>query len=376
LLYQRMAKAFVSKGHEVHVICQSTGAPVDREDDHVIVHEVGSDLDRGSAHARINYSYHAWRKLRRLLSQEGFDIVNAEYFLSEGLLHSLTKRGTPLVLQVHAWADGWIETTSRLGLCQRKLASCLERLAASGADRIIATSKFTSQWLVQKAHLPREKVAVIYEFIDPTQYRPVKPTLRERLGIPENSRIVLFVAGMETRKGPLILAKAIPHILRQMPETRFVMIGRDTNMAPGGGSMKTHIQHFVESEGFAGNLVLTGMVPIRDVVEAYSACDVFVYPGLLEAGGLPPLEAMACNCPVVASATGISAELSNMSPAFLVIEPGNAIALAEAILHLLSLPRHVLRELSAGHRKIVEERFSFERMVDEILAVYEDVIAR
>jgi glycosyltransferase involved in cell wall biosynthesis len=375
MLYQRMAKAFAEKGHEVHVICQSAGTPLDREDDRVFVHEVGSDVDRGSAHARINYSYYAWRKLRKVLGH-GLDIVNAEYFLGEGLLYSLTKRKAPLVLQAHAWADGWLETSGPLGAGQRKLASYLERLAASRADKIIATSNATCQWLVEKAHLSKEKVTVIREFIDTAQYRPVRSTLKKRLGIPENARMVLFVAGMEPRKGPLILAQAIPFVASQIPESRFVFIGRDTNLAPGGGSMKGFMLRLAEANGFKEKLIFAGMVSSENVVEAYSVCDVFVYPGLLEAGGLPPLEAMACNCPVIATATGISAELKNVSPAFLVVEPGDPKALARAIVQLLSMPGDVLRESSAGHRKIVEERFNFERMVDEILAVYQGVTHR
>jgi glycosyltransferase involved in cell wall biosynthesis len=376
MLYQRMAKAFAQRGHEVHMICQSDGSPLERNDGGVLVHEVGTVLKRSSAHGRASYSYHAWRKLRELFRQ-GIDVVNADFFLAEGLLYGLTKSKAPLVLQAHAWAEGWTEPFAGglLGFGERKIASILERVAAKRADRIIATSNFTRQWLIDKAGVPEGKISVIYEFIDTTHYRPVKSTIRQRLGIGENDPMVLFVAGLEPRKGPLILAKAIPLVTNQMPNCRFVIIGRDTNKAPGGRSMKAYLQALSESRGFSGNLILAGMVSSDDVVEAYSSCDVFVYPGLMEAGGLPPLEAMACNCPVVATGTGVAAELRGISPAFLVVTPGDVEDLAEAIIQLLSMPKQRRIELSFSHRQIVEQRFCFDRMVDAILAVYESAIA-
>ena len=373
LLYQRMAKAFVDKGHEVHVICQSSGKPLDRDDDGVRIHEVGSNLNRGSAQARVSYSYHAWRKLQEL--RDNIDVVNAEFFLGEGLLYSLSKGDTPLVLQAHAWAEGWLESRGVIGSGKKRMAAYLEKVAARRADRIIATSKSTYQWLLEKAGLPSERISIVYEFIDTTKYKPVQSNIRERLKIPEESRMVLFVAGMEPRKGPLILANAIPYVLRQVPKTKFVFIGRDTNLAPGGLSMRAYIEHLAKELGVLNNLIFMGMVPISEVVEAYSACDVFVYPGLLEAGGLPPLEAMACNCPVVATATGVSAELVNVSQTFLVVKPGDPKALADAIVQLLSLPHDILKELSAGHRAVVEDRFSFDRMVNQILEVYKDALS-
>ena len=371
-LIQRMAKAFVSKGHEVHVICQSAGKAMDRDDDGVIVHEVGSNLNRGNARARISYSYHAWRKLRQL--RHNIDVVSADYFLGEGLLYSLSDRIPPLVLQTHAWAEGWLEGSGLIELGKRKVAAYFEKVPAKRAARIIATSKFTYQWLVEKAGLSKEKVRIVYEFINTSQYRPVNSNFRERLGIQEGAKMILYVAGLTPRKGIIVLADAIPLVLQEHPDTRFVLVGRDADR-PGGGSMKSHIQQLASSHGFQDNITFTGLISMEDIVQAYSACDVFVYPGLMEAGGLPPLEAMACNCPVVATATGSSAELTDISPAFVVIPPGDSKALAQAIIRLLSLPRDDLKKLASQHRQKVEERFSFERMINEILAVFSEAIA-
>jgi len=294
--------------------------------------------------------------------------------LGEGLLYSLSDRIPPLVLQTHAWAGGWLEGSGLIELGKRKVAAYLEKVPAKRAARIIATSKFTYQWLVEKAGLPKEKVRIVYEFINTNQYRPVNSNFRQRFGIQNSTKMVLFVAGLTPRKGILVLADAIPLVLHEHPDTRFVLVGRDADR-PGGGSMKSHIEQLASSNGFQDNITFTGLISMEDIVQAYSACDLFVYPGLMEAGGLPPLEAMACNCPVVATATGSSAELTDISPAFVVIPPGDSNALAQAIIQLLSLPRDDLKKLASQHRKKVEERFSFERMINEILTVFNEAIS-
>jgi len=349
---------------------------MDRTDEGVQVHEVGANQNQPSVSTRMSYSYHAWRKLHELISNHSIDVVNAEFFLAEGFLHALTKGEIPLVLHAHAWAEGWIENSTLLGRCERHFASSAEKYTAHRADRIIATSKSTKQWLVEKAGLRKDKVTVIYEFIDTELYRPVKSTFRARVGVPEGFPMVLFVGKLTPRKGPTVFARSIPYILRKKPDTRFVVIGRDTDMSPNGTSMKAYIESLARVRSTMNNIIFTGMVPRLDVIEAYSACDVFVYPGLLEAGGLASLEAMACNCPIVATSTGLAAELTGISPAFRVVTPGNEQELAEAILQLLQIPRDELKRQAGVHRKIVEERFATERMVTEILSSYEEVISR
>ena len=139
--------------------------------------------------------------------------------------------------------------------------------------------------------------------------------------------------------------------------------------------MKAFMQGLVEKEGFAGNPMFVGPLSADDVIQAYSACDVFVYAGLLEAGGKPPIEAMACNRPIVATATGIAAELHGISPTIAVVAPGDPAALAQGIVRLLSLPKEEREQQASNHRRIVEERFSFERAVEQTLDVYEEAIA-
>jgi 1,4-alpha-glucan branching enzyme len=375
VLYQDLARAFAAKGHEVHVVCQSKGTPLGRKDDGVFVHEVGTNVQRASAVARAAYSYHAWRKLGDLIRRHDIDLVNAEFFLAEGLLYSLRKGKAPLVLQVHAWAEGWLEANSHLRAAERRVTSYLEKLTARRADRIIATSRSTWEWLVERIHTPRGKVAIVHEPIDISIYRPVKSSMRERLYLSSDVPLVLFASALELRKGPHILAQAIPLVLRQVPEARFVVAGRDINVSPEGGSMKGFMQGLVERDGFDKNLMFLGPLSADDMVQAYSVCDVFVYPGLLEAGGKPPIEAMACNRPIVATATGIAAELDGVSPAILVVPPGDPQALAEAIASLLSLSKEQRESMSAGHRRIVQDRFSCDKVVEETLAVYEQAIA-
>ena len=97
-------------------------------------------------------------------------------------------------------------------------------------------------------------------------------------------------------------------------------------------------------------------------------------PSLSETFGWPVIEAMACCRPIVATATGIATELKGMSHVLMIVPLGKPEPLAQAINRLLSMPKEEREHLAANHRQIVEKLFSFRRMVDSILSVYQEAI--
>jgi glycogen(starch) synthase len=377
-LYEKLAQEYFRLGHQVHVICQAYVGATQRRDNGVVVHEVGTDPARGSAMARLNWSFHAWRKLQQLITGLGIDVVDAPLMWAEGLIHGLRKRNVPVLLLAHGWADMLLETSSYVTVVERvqlHVASSLESFAAQKADRVIANSHFTAYKLAERLHVRREKIAIIYEHIEIEKFGMAKPKqAREQLGVGDQP-LLLYAGFLQARKGIQILSDAMPMVVRHVPSARLVMIGRDTDTAPTGGSFKAYLQATAKEHGWQENLVLPGFVPDDVRSELFAACDLFVFPSLYEPFGKPTLEAMACNRPVIATATGIAAEIGDVSPAIRIVPPGDPQALAEAIIEVLSLPKEQREQLASGHRDIVEERFSFKRVVEETLAVYEEALA-
>jgi len=111
-------------------------------------------------------------------------------------------------------------------------------------------------------------------------------------------------------------------------------------------------------------------VPDEDLSAWYSGAACLAWPSLYEGFGFPPLEAMACGCPVVVSTAGSLPEIAG--PAALLVEPRDERALADAIRTLILDPPSDLIERGLAHAA----RFSWDRTARETLRVYETLLER
>jgi len=374
--YHSLARALARRGHQVHVICQAAGQPGDLIDDGVFVHRVGTNPKRYSVLARLNYSLHAWLKLRELIRKQGIDIVEATYWGAEGLLYSLRTRA-PLVVGIQSAARDIIGTRTYSGMAQLtslKILSRLEDFTIRRASLVSANSRAMYIEATDRLHIDPGKVEIVHHAVDTEKYRFVASDIRGRLGIPINAPLVLFVGRLEARKGVHILCQAIPEIIKGLPATRFVLLGRDTNTAPEGGSFRSYIAREAEVHGFSNNLILTDFLSQDELVKLYSACDVFVLPSLQEAFGLVVLEAMACGKPVVATATGIVPELGLDGASGIMVPTNDAAELAQAIVKLLRLGEEDKQRIARRNRELVESSFSLPVWADNVVQFYDKAL--
>ena len=377
-MYYSLASALARRGHEVHVVCQAVDTPGDLIDNGVLVHRVGTNPKRYSAVARINYSFHAWLKLREIIKRYDIEIVEAAYWGAEAFLYGLSRR-TPLAVRVASSASDILRTRTYSGikeLVSLKILSFLEDFSARRADRVVATTKGQCAPLIEKLRIDPEKTEVVHHAVDAAKYSYVESDIRERLEIPRNTPLVLFVGRLEARKGVHILCRAIPGIIRTIPATRFVLVGRDTNSAPNNGSVKAHIRKQAEDDGFGDHLMFIDFLPEDELIKLYSACDLLVIPSLHESFGLVALEAMACGKPVVATATGLVPELGLDGTGGIMVPPGDAGRLAEAVIRLLSLSDDDKKLAAKRNRELVEAEFSIPGWVDGVIEVYNKALKK
>ena len=374
-VYHSLACALVQRGHEVHVICQAVGETKELIDNGVFVYRVGTNPKRYSAVARINYSFFAWLKLREIIKQYDIEIVEATYWGAEALLYSLRRR-TPLVVRTDVSASDILRTRTYAGtkeLLSLKLLSLLEGFTAKRADRVIAISNGMYTRAVEELHIDPGKVDIVPHAVDTAKYSYIESDVRERLGIPRDVPLVLFVGRLEARKGVHVLCQAIPEVIGSMPSARFVLVGRDTT-TPQGGSVKSYITKQAERRGFSDNLALIDFMFPDELTALYSACDVFVLPSLWEGFSMVVLEALACGKPVVATSVGGVPDIGLTPPSGIVVAPNNTKELTEAILALLSLNDEDKRLAARKNRELIESRFSIPGWVDKVVEVYEKAL--
>jgi len=132
-----------------------------------------------------------------------------------------------------------------------------------------------------------------------------------------------------------------------------------------------NLEKEIKDLGNESMIILTGYVPKKHLVALYSGALVFIYPSFYEGFGLPPLEAMACGCPVVvsnvASLPGVCGEAAYY------VDPDDVESIAEGMYKVLSDDslRQSLIEKGLERAKL----FSWEKSAKEHLKVFEEVLS-
>ncbi len=248
------------------------------------------------------------------------------------------------------------------------VAHCLEGtlLAIERADRLIAISESVRRDLIERMHVPAERIVVTPLAADQTLARVTDPTLldrvRRRYRLPE--RFVLFLGAMEPRKNLLRLIEAWAALA---PAVR-----RETSLVVAGarGWLNDAVRSRVEMLGLRERVHLAGYIDGEDLAALYSLATVFAYPSLWEGFGLPVIEAMACGTPVLTSDLSSLPEVAG--DAAVLVPPTDVEAIADGLLRLLE--DAALRADLAERGRRQAASFSWERCARETLAVYRSVV--
>ena len=231
------------------------------------------------------------------------------------------------------------------------------------ADRIIVISDFIRNEAIQRFGFSPEKIATIPLGVDHEIYRVYDPRdllpTREKYRLPEN--FLLFVGSLEPRKNleRLLLAyQDLEEATRR--EVKLVLVGFQ-----GWENKKVmSLIRRMKSEVF-----YLGYLPEEDLAKIYNLARLFIYPSLYEGFGLPPLEAMACGCPVVVSNAASLPEVCGEGAIY--VNPYEVTSMAQGIDRVLK--DEALRILLAAKGRERASQFSWERASAEHLKVFEEL---
>ena len=230
--------------------------------------------------------------------------------------------------------------------------STLVKAAARKARKVITVSEFCRTEIAEKWDLPADKIETTYE----AARSLFKPTKKKRSGPPT----LLFVSAIHPRKNLGRLIRAWWRLRAdRFPDLRLKVIG------PAGWSAGSDLRA-LKAAVAKGGAEWLGAQTDAELKEAYQTATMLVYPSLYEGFGLPPLEAMACGCPVVCSKTASLPEVCGEAAEY--FDPTSEEEMAAKIAYLLG-NQDRREELSrAGVAKAAD--YSWERMAEETAAVY------
>ena len=211
-----------------------------------------------------------------------------------------------------------------------------------GADRVIVVSEFVRERAVARLELDPARIRVIPLGLDHAALAP---------GSAEREPFLLYPARAWRHKNHARLFEAFALLRLERPELRLVLTG--------GGDFST-LPDGVDARGH---------VPWPEVIDLMQRASALVFPSLYEGFGLPPLEAMACGCPVAASNSGALPEV--VGDAALLFDPLDPAAIAAAVLDLLADPLP-WRERGLARAQL----FSWDETARSTDAVYRELSTR
>lgn len=230
-------------------------------------------------------------------------------------------------------------------------------------DKIIAISNSTKIDLMRYFHIPEHKIKVIYLGID-SFYKPADTEEQTRVlnKYCIKQPFILFVGTLEPRKNIPTLLKSFYKLKKNKYPHKLVIVGRK-------GWRYRNIFEIISSLKLQDEIIFTGYVPEEDLPGLYSAANLFVYPSLYEGFGLPPLEAMACGCPVITSNTSSLPEI--IGDGGVLVNPYDFEAFTKVIQNLiddLSLKEELIKKGFSRSRF-----FSWKQCAKSTYEVYKDV---
>lgn len=262
----------------------------------------------------------------------------------------------PFIVTVHDLARCYFDF-DRESVSEKMLLN-LDKRYIKRANQVIAVSESTKSDLVNYLKIPESKISVIYNGVDHNVFKPYHVRLHYR-------QYILYVGSERRRKNLGRLFESFAVLKREFPDLMLVKIG-----SPGRyKEFRRDTLKALSRLGITEDVIFVGHISELDLAYYYSSAALLAYPSLHEGFGLPPLEAMACGCPVVTSNTSSLPEV--VGEAGIMVNPYDTRSLVQAMRQVLTDSE--LRDSMVRKGLEQSKKFSWESTAELTLQVYSKV---
>ena len=369
---RKLSEALVQLGVEVHVLTRGgEEATVEEEMAGVKIHRIveperPTDLPEFVTWVeRMNADMLAAGV--ELGDRYEFDLVHGHDWLVASACDHLARRyRAPLVTTIHATEfgrhQGWVDKHPQSHI------HGVEKWIANRSDRVIACSLFMREQISEIFSVEPERVTVIPNGIDrgdlPREDSVELDRLRAAFAEPDQN-LVLLIGRLVYEKGFQLALEAMPRVIEQVPNTRFLVAGSGTHEA------ELHKQ--AEDLGLMDHGTFLGWIGDDVLHSLYRISDLTVVPSIYEPFGLVALEAMASECPCIAADTGGLREVVPLEGAglrFRVSDPEDLADVAIQVLSDADLSRRMVEE-GLAHIRL----FDWNDVARQTLDLYAEIAA-
>jgi len=237
------------------------------------------------------------------------------------------------------------------------------------ADHLLADSHHTARDLQEVWQIPAERITVVQGAVDHSHFRPVTDpaalaAVRARYGLDERP-FILGLSSLQPRKNFARLIEAFQQARQTARLPHRLVIGG------GKGWLYDAIFAKVQELKLEGEVLFPGFIADQDLPALYSAADFFAYPSLYEGFGLPVIEALACNTPVLTADNSCLPEAGGPGARYVNAEDVESIAAGIVELATDRALHAQLRQAGRAHAA----QFTWQRSAAQLLGAYQQVLA-
>lgn len=301
-------------------------------------------------------AFRSAREIRQFIQDEKVRIVHTVHETSDLWAGFITRmKGGPAL----------VSSRRDMGILRSLKHNFGYRLMNSRFDLVLTVSDEVRRFCIQRDGLSPDKVLTLYNGLD---LEKVTHSMScELVGLNDQNAVIATVGNIRRVKGIDVLVETAAKVVRQFPEALFLVAGK--NADPG---------HFQKIEARIAELSLEANVRFlgntENIFSLLKMASVFFLPSRSEGFSNALIEAMACGLPCVATRVGGNAEAVVEGHSGYLVESEDDNSAAERILILLRNPVAAKKMGEAG-RKSVEERFTSELMIKQLVKQYDRLLA-
>jgi glycosyltransferase involved in cell wall biosynthesis len=363
---QEMMRAMRLQGAELRVVATRLGTPPGNTEGDGAVHAfktrangIKDGGDQAREEANIADAGAAEAALIRLYTEWPFDMIYERYSLwSDAGVKAARKLGLPLIVEVNAPILLEQEQYRRLALHER--AEAIERDVFSQADGLVCVSSAVRDYAITKGAKPGHAI-VMGNAVDTARFHAAVPPMD--FGAPKGAFTIGFSGSLKRWHGVDVMMEAFRMILNSAPHARLLVIGE--------GPERGWIEGFARGAGIDQSVKMAGWIGHAEMPAALTAMDVALapYPETEDFyfSPLKVFEYLAAGRPMVASRIGQIAEVVRHGETGILTPPGDAEAIAQAVLGLMTdIPR--MRRLGEA-ASLEGARHNWSRNASQALAM-------
>jgi phosphatidylinositol alpha-1,6-mannosyltransferase len=348
-----IADGLCQRGHQVTVLAKTTPGQQDHDE------PARYSVQRYALPAHLSSLSMACQVWRHSSSRRADVILLGHVMSTLGLATLLVSRvvRAPYAVLCHG-GDLGLARLSRLD------AHAVQAVVARAA-LLLANSRHTRR-VLEATGYAGAPVVVLNPGVDTQLFRPGhdSTSIRSKYGL-DDERVILSVGRLVARKNYATVLEALPAVIKQMPDLRYVMVGH--------GPEEDSLRRRVAQLGLERYVIFAQRVATTDLPKYYCASDLLVMPSRVDGDGCEGFgivfaEAAACGKPVVGGRSGGISDAVVDGVTGLLVDPDNIDEVAEAILKLLN-DKHLAQRLGRAGRKRAVQELTWEAVASRLETV-------